>query len=100
MITHGGHGSVLRPIRAGVPVLCLPMGRDQPDNAARVEARGAGLTLSPDASPDDIREGLRRLLTENAFRAAALALGREIAAASDQADAVEELEMLARPALA
>lgn len=95
MVTHGGHGTVLRPLRYGVPLLCLPMGRDQPDNAARVEARGAGLTLGPDAEPAAIRAAVSRLLDEPAFREAAQRLGSAIRAASKEVDAVEELEAIA-----
>jgi UDP:flavonoid glycosyltransferase YjiC (YdhE family) len=36
VVTHGGHGTVVRPLTHGKPVLCLPTGRDQFDNAARV----------------------------------------------------------------
>jgi UDP:flavonoid glycosyltransferase YjiC (YdhE family) len=92
MITHGGHGSVLRPLRHGVPLLCLPMGRDQPDNAARVEARGAGLTLSPDAAPAQIAAALTRLLDEPPFRAAARRLAERIEVRAGEADCVAELE--------
>lgn len=97
IVTHGGHGTVIRPLRHGVPLLCLPMGRDQPDNAARVQARGAGLTLSPDAAPDEIAAVLARLLSEPAFAAAAAALGRAIDAQTGEYDAVEMLQDAARP---
>lgn len=79
-VTHAGHGSTLRPLMAGVPLLCLPMGRDQNDNAARVTHRGAGLTLPADAAPDAIAAAARRLLDEPAFKAAAQALGAAIRA--------------------
>jgi MGT family glycosyltransferase len=95
VITHGGHGTVLRPLRHGVPLLCLPMGRDQPDNAARIEARGAGLTLAPESDPAAIRSAVRRLLEEPAFRAAAAQLGAAIEAAAGQVEAVDELEAVA-----
>ena len=35
VITHAGHGTLIKAIAAGVPTLCIPLGRDQPDNAAR-----------------------------------------------------------------
>ena len=38
VITHGGHGTVTRSLAAGVPVMVVPISRDQPDNAARVRA--------------------------------------------------------------
>ena len=41
VITHAGHGTVIKALANGVPLLCLPVGRDQPDTAARVAACGA-----------------------------------------------------------
>lgn len=94
-ITHAGHGSTLRPLIAGVPVLCLPMGRDQNDNAARVVHRGAGLTLPVDAAPDAIAAAARRLLDDPAFKAAARALGSAVRADEAARDAAAVLEALA-----
>lgn len=94
-VTHAGHGSTLRPLMAGVPLLCLPMGRDQNDNAARVTHRGAGLTLPADASVDAIAAALCRLLDEPAFKAAAETLGAAIRADEVARDAAAALEALA-----
>ncbi|HYR07476.1 MAG TPA: glycosyltransferase [Longimicrobium sp.] len=92
IVTHAGHGTVMRALAHGVPLLCLPMGRDQDDNAARVFARGAGLRLRPSAAPPRIAAALRRLLDEPGFRASAERLGRIIRddVATDRA--VMELE--------
>ena len=49
VITHCGHGTAMRALIAGKPVLCLPMGRDQNDNAARIAWHGAGIRLAPEA---------------------------------------------------
>ena len=38
VITHAGLGAVMAALAHGVPLLCMPMGRDQHDNAARVAA--------------------------------------------------------------
>ena len=46
VLTHGGHGTVIKALTAGVPLVVAPLGRDQPDNAARVVHAGAGLRLS------------------------------------------------------
>jgi UDP:flavonoid glycosyltransferase YjiC (YdhE family) len=35
VVTHAGHGTVLKALAAGVPVVCMPLGRDQKDNTAR-----------------------------------------------------------------
>ncbi len=99
MVTHAGHGSAIRPVLAGVPLLCLPMGRDQPDNAARIAARGAGLRLDPSASPEEIAAALTRLLEEPAFREAARRWGAQIHAEGRSAGdvAVAELGRLRDP---
>lgn len=96
-VTHGGHGAVIRPLLNGVPLLCMPIGRDQPENAARVAARGAGLRLPPDAGADAIASAVRRLLDEPAFAAAAAKLGQAIADAAEQDGdvVVDALEALA-----
>ena len=39
VVTHAGHGTIMRALAHGIPLLCLPMGRDQDDNAARVFAQ-------------------------------------------------------------
>ena len=96
MVTHAGHGSAIRPVLAGVPLLCLPMGRDQPDNAARIVARGAGLRLQPDAGTDEIGDAMMRLVQEAAFREATRAWAARIRAETEaQGDvAAEGLEAL------
>ncbi len=93
-VTHAGHGSALRPLMAGVPLLCLPMGRDQNDNAARVVHRGAGLTLPAGADPATIAAAVRRLLDEPAFRRSAERLGGAIRADEAARDAAPVLETL------
>ena len=95
VVTHCGHGTVMRALSHGRPMLCLPMGRDQNDNAARVVARGAGLRLAPDAASGAIREVLASLLEDAGFAAAASRLGAEIAVAEPKTALVDELETLA-----
>ncbi len=69
MICHGGHGTVIRPLMHGVPVICMPMGRDQPENAARIAARGAGLTLRAGAGKRIIRRAVSRVLADPSYNA-------------------------------
>jgi rhamnosyltransferase subunit B len=45
LVHHGGIGTTAEALRAGVPQLVVPLAFDQFDNAARVEALGAGLSL-------------------------------------------------------
>lgn len=83
VVCHGGHGTALRPLMHGVPVICLPMGRDQPENAVRIAARGAGLRLSRHARAGEIRRAVRRVLGDDRFAAAAKDLGDRIRLEAD-----------------
>ncbi|HEY3799614.1 MAG TPA: glycosyltransferase [Caulobacteraceae bacterium] len=91
VVTHAGHASALRPLMAGLPLVCIPLGRDQADNAARVTGRGAGLRLLPDASASDIASAIETVIGEPSYRAAAAALGSRITADADARSAEREL---------
>lgn len=93
-VTHAGHGSTLRPLMADVPLLCMPMGRDQNDNTARVVARGAGLRLAPDASVDAIATAISELIEDVSYRRAAATLGEAIRVDQANRSAAEQLENL------
>jgi MGT family glycosyltransferase len=95
VVTHGGHGTVMKALAAGVPLVVVPLGRDQNDNAARVVHHGAGLRLKPKASPRAVAEAVRRVLEEPSFAAGAQRLARAIAADVAEDRAVAELEDLA-----
>jgi rhamnosyltransferase subunit B len=47
LVHHGGVGTLSQGIAAGIPQLVMPMGHDQPDNAARLERLGVGASLPP-----------------------------------------------------
>lgn len=91
-ITHGGHGTVMQALYARVPMLIIPHGRDQNDNAIRVTHRGAGLSLQPDAGVETIRSACERLLDEPSFRLAAKKLGDAVALDAQQSTVVQDLE--------
>ena len=94
VVTHGGHGTVARALAHERPMLVIPHGRDQNDNAVRVSHRGAGLTLMPDASTDDIRAALERLLNEPSFAEAASRLGQAVRRETEASPIVDVLEAL------
>jgi MGT family glycosyltransferase len=96
VVTHAGHGTVIKSLAAGVPVVAMPLGRDQLDNAARVAHHGAGLRLKPKASSEKIATAVRRVLEDPAYRANAERLAAAIAAETAEDRAAEELEALAR----
>jgi UDP:flavonoid glycosyltransferase YjiC (YdhE family) len=95
VITHGGHGTVMRALVHERPMLIIPHGRDQNDNAVRVTSRGAGLGLTADASVEAIGSAVGALLREPSFAAAAAALGKQIAKEARDSPVVELLENLA-----
>jgi MGT family glycosyltransferase len=95
VVTHAGHGTVIKALAAGVPVVALPLGRDQLDNAARVAHHGAGVRLKPNAKPEAIAKALQRVLDAPAFAANAERLAAAIAAETTEDRAVQELEALA-----
>jgi MGT family glycosyltransferase len=95
VVTHAGHGTVMRALANGLPLVCIPMGRDQNDVAARVLARGAGLRLSQKASIPALRRAIQRVLDEPCFREQARHLAQAIAEETRRPLAVEALEELA-----
>jgi len=95
VVTHAGHGTVIKALAHGVPLLCLPVGRDQPDTAARVVAAGAGLRLRPGASARAIGGALGSILADPGFRTAAERVSAAIAADRERDLAVEEIEAVA-----
>jgi UDP:flavonoid glycosyltransferase YjiC (YdhE family) len=76
VVTHGGHGTVARALSHVVPLLVIPMGRDQGDNAARVIAHGAGLTLTTDAAKEAIASAVIQLIAKPHFPGSGGAAGR------------------------
>jgi MGT family glycosyltransferase len=95
MVSQCGLGTLSKALRLGVPLLCVPLVADQPDNAARIVARGAGLLLRPDASTADVRSALTRLLVEPSFRESARKLGETMIGDRAERRAADELEALA-----
>lgn len=99
VVTHGGHGTVMRALKHHRPLLVIPHGRDQDENAARVVEHGAGLRLTAGATTEEIHAALKRLLGEAAFTKSAQRLGAAITEESKRVDVVAELEALAAPCL-
>jgi UDP:flavonoid glycosyltransferase YjiC (YdhE family) len=93
-ITHGGHGTVMKALAAGVPMVVLPHGRDQADTAARVTARGAGVALARTASSNGISRAVRRVLEHDSYRSAARRLGEVIRRDAEENTLIYELEAL------
>ena len=84
-----------------MPLVCVPLGADQPFNAARCVALGAGSSLDALAlTPDGAAAAVREVLASPRFRRAAERLAAELAAQPPVADAVGWIEELARETVA
>jgi MGT family glycosyltransferase len=68
VITHAGHGTIMRALQHGLPLICMPMGRDQNDNAAKVVFHGLGVKLSKKTGPVKLRKAINQVITNDSFR--------------------------------
>lgn len=95
VVSHGGSGGVIGALAHGLPVVVLPLGADQPHNAARVEALGVGKVRDAvTATPGEISESVDALLGDARARAAAASLRDDCARLPSPAEAVAWLEAL------
>lgn len=92
VVSHCGHGTTLKALAAGVPLVCIPMGRDQNDTAARVVHQGAGIRLSAKASVVAIRQAVQEVLAQHRYRANAARMAAAIAGELDGSQLIAELE--------
>ena len=91
-ITHGGMGVTQKALAAGVPVVVVPFGRDQPEVARRAEVASAGVRL-PRARlrPDTLRAAVATAMDR---RQGALAVAEGYRAAGGPEAAAAHLEKL------
>ncbi|MGO8933167.1 MAG: glycosyltransferase [Terracidiphilus sp.] len=86
VITHAGINTVLESLAEGVPLVCIPLGNDQPGVAARVAAHAAGIVVPPrKANVKRLRSAVRAVLEDESYRRAA----RKIQAAMSEIDGLE-----------
>ena len=76
MVGHGGFGTTLGALLAGVPQVVVPIFADQPANARRIAEIGAGLEADHE-HPETIRAALEQVLGDSRYRVAAAAVARE-----------------------
>ncbi|MFD4241053.1 nucleotide disphospho-sugar-binding domain-containing protein [Streptomyces sp. NPDC058525] len=92
LIHHGGAGTMLTALQAGLPQLLLPQGADHFTNADALTRTGAALRSASDGVDAEL---LTRLTTDPALREAATRLQAENAALPSPAETVPALEALA-----
>ncbi|MGI9121114.1 MAG: glycosyltransferase [Acidimicrobiales bacterium] len=98
VVCHGGSGTTLAALAQGLPLLVLPQGANQFWNADRCVELGVGTCIGPaELTPEAVREAVRRLLADQAYRHQASRLAEEIAAMPAPADVVGLVEGLVAP---
>jgi UDP:flavonoid glycosyltransferase YjiC (YdhE family) len=96
VVSHAGHGTVIKSLYYGVPMVLIPLGRDQPGVAARAAAAGVAEDVGrEDQTPDRIAEAIRRTVHDSSYRNAAMRFARRLQADSQVERACRLIEELA-----
>ena len=79
IVHQGGIGTTAQALRAGKPMIVVPWGGDQYDNAARIERLSVGLTITRKRyNRDRAALALKRLIEDSNYAKLAEALGRRV----------------------
>ncbi|WP_191296559.1 glycosyltransferase [Lentzea cavernae] len=78
LVCGGGHGMLVKALRAAVPVVVVPGGGDQWEMASRVARQGSGLVVRP-STVEGLRDAVTRVLDDPGFAEAAARAAATIA---------------------
>jgi rhamnosyltransferase subunit B len=93
IVHQGGIGTTAQALRAGRPMLVVPFGQDQPDNARRVVALGVARTISRGRYQiDRVTSELSALLSDSGYAERAAAVGELVRAERGAERACDEIE--------
>lgn len=98
LIGHGGHGTSMRALAAGVPVLVVPMTRHADHHlvAAAIERSGLGGRVEKDAPLGELQAAIRRVLDDPITAERARRAGERLRANAGARHAADVLEHLPR----
>lgn len=95
LVSHAGHGSVMKALWHGVPMVLVPWGRDQPGVAARAEALGVAEAVPREgASAESLAASIDRVLRDEGMAEKAVAHGKRLQATDPPATAAALIESL------
>jgi UDP:flavonoid glycosyltransferase YjiC (YdhE family) len=94
-VTHGGHGTAMRALRHGVPMVVMPgLAADQPYIAATVQDWKVGRALPGDADAAAIRDAAQDILSTPSYRINAQRMSAALAGVDGGSNAANEIEAL------
>jgi len=94
-VFHGGSGTMLAALAAGVPLVIVPIAADQHDNAERCQSAGVAQVLSADGlTAESVREAAAEVLGDPSYRVAAATVRDQIAEMPPPAKVLADLERL------
>ena len=96
MITNGGFGGTQAALAQGVPLVAAGMTQDKREINARIDWAGVGVNLrTQHPSPEQVRNGVRRVLAEPGYRQRAQQLATEYGRYDAPVRAADLLEQMA-----
>jgi UDP:flavonoid glycosyltransferase YjiC (YdhE family) len=103
VVSHGGHGTAMRALSHGVPMICVAgqaadqegvAALDQPCVAAFIEERRVGRSVVADAPASDIRAAAREILEDPAYLSSARRHAQQLRSTDGAARAASRLAVL------
>ncbi len=94
LVSHAGHGSVMKALWHGVPMVLVPWGRDQPGVAARARRLGVAMVIPRDElSAEAVAAAVQEVTTNPAYRESARRHSARLRLTDPLAIACEALEV-------
>jgi MGT family glycosyltransferase len=97
VISHGGNNTVNETLAAGKPLLVMPVGGEQGDNASRVVFLGAGLRADlNEATSEEIYGKVKRLIDEPDFKRRSSDIAEALSKTQGPLTAIRLIEHIAK----
>jgi UDP:flavonoid glycosyltransferase YjiC (YdhE family) len=102
VIGHGGHATTMLALAHDLPLLVVPQQPmlDQPMIGQTLAAKGAGIVVSQDATVEELREAIGKLLEDDSYARAAAAIGARLRSQDGAACAADRIEALVNSTVA
>jgi UDP:flavonoid glycosyltransferase YjiC (YdhE family) len=90
-VTHAGLSSIGAAMTSGVPMVCMPLFNEQPENAEHARVLGVARVVAPDAPVEEIRECINAALADDQMRRTAARVASDIARSTPHVRATRAL---------